>query len=75
MLGACASNPDKAPSPAYEEATAQTEDIRCPSGYQLVCEAKKTGRIKFGKMGRNLDSCSCVPETDMSADSRLNDIF
>ena len=75
-LGACASDPDKPPSPAYEEATAQSEDFRCPSGYQMVCEAKKTGRIRFGKMGgKNLDSCSCVVESDMSADSALNNIF
>ena len=75
MLGACAANSDKPPSPAYEAATAQTEDIRCPSGYVLICEAKKTGRIKFGKMGRNLDSCGCAVESGIHADSALSDIY
>lgn len=76
VLGACASNPDKPPSPAYEEATASSESIRCPVGQVLTCEAKRTGRIRFGKMGgKNLDSCSCEMETGMPVNSPLPGIY
>ncbi len=64
VLGACASNPDKPPSGKFDRATAESAEIDCPTGYLLTCESKRTGRIRFGKMGgRNLDSCSCLPET------------
>lgn len=60
MVG-CASN-DEQPraTGAYEEATAKTPTLKCQSGYVLSCEARKVGRIRFGRMGNNnLDSCSC----------------
>jgi hypothetical protein len=76
ILGACASNPDKPPSAAYEEATATSQPVRCPMGQVLTCEARRTGRIRFGKMGgRNLDSCSCELETGMPVNSPLPGIY
>jgi hypothetical protein len=76
ILGACTSNPEKPPSVAYEEATAESEGIRCPVGQVLTCEASRTGRIRFGKMGgKNLDSCNCEVESSMDVNSALSDIF
>ena len=62
LLGGCASNAEKDEIP--EDPTAQATTIRCPAGYMMICEAKKTGRIRFGRLGRdNLDSCACEPES------------
>jgi len=59
LLGGCASNAEK--DVMSDEPTAPK--IRCPAGYTMVCEAKKVGRIRFGRMGKdNLDSCGCEPE-------------
>lgn len=75
-LAACASNPDKPPSATYESASAKSEAIRCPSGHVLTCEARKTGRIRFGKMGgNNLESCSCEIESGMPVNSPLPGIY
>lgn len=75
-LSACASNADKPPSQAYESATAKSQPVRCPSGHVLTCESRKTGRIRFGKMGGgNLESCSCEPESGMPVNSPLPGIY
>ena len=59
LLGGCASNAEK--DKMGDEAAAPK--IRCPAGYMMICEAKKTGRIRFGRIGKdNLDSCACQPE-------------
>jgi hypothetical protein len=59
LLGACASSAQK--QPLGEEQAVRT--IRCPSGYTMVCEAKKVGRIRFGTIGKqNMESCACEPE-------------
>ena len=59
LLGGCASNAEK--DVITEEQTAR--EARCPAGYTKVCEAKKVGRIRFGRIGKdNLDSCACEPE-------------
>ena len=61
LLGACASNADNVA--ASEGKAASPPKIRCPTGYTMVCEAKKVGRIRFGRIGKdNLDSCACEPE-------------
>ena len=61
LLGGCASNAEK--DVTTEQATTQAKSIRCPAGYMMICEAKKTGRIRFGRIGKdNLDSCACEPE-------------
>jgi hypothetical protein len=76
LLGACASDPNKIPTGNFEKATAKSEGIRCPSGYVLTCEAKRTGRIRFGKMGGdNLESCSCEVESGMPVNSPLPGIY
>ena len=63
LLGACASNAEKDVTSADQ--TAQAPAVRCPAGYTMVCETKKTGRIRFGTIGKeDLDSCSCEPEYD-----------
>jgi len=60
-LAGCASNAEKDVIP--EDQTAQAQEIRCPAGYTMICEAKKVGRIRFGRLGKdNLDSCACEPE-------------
>jgi len=44
---------------------------RCPAGFSMVCEAKKSGRIRFGTLGKNnLESCGCEPEYDASRPQR-----
>lgn len=59
LLGACSSS---APKQASSEQQAPKQ-IRCPSGYTMVCEAKKVGRIRFGTIGKqNTESCACEPE-------------
>lgn len=59
LLGGCASNAEK--DVMADEPT--EPKIRCPAGYTMICEAKKTGRIRFGRIGKdNLDSCACEPE-------------
>ena len=61
LLGGCASNAEK--DVITEDETAQAQQIRCPAGYTMICEAKKVGRIRFGRLGKdNLDSCACEPE-------------
>jgi hypothetical protein len=62
LLQGCASNAEK--DVISEDPTAQAETVRCPAGYMMVCEARKTGRIRFGRIGKeNLDSCACEPES------------
>jgi hypothetical protein len=59
LLGACASSGQDQALP--EEPAVRT--LRCPSGYTMVCDAKKVGRIRFGTIGKqNTDSCACEPE-------------
>jgi hypothetical protein len=61
LQGGCASNAAK--DVAGDDHAARVPAVRCPAGYTMVCEAKKVGRIRFGRMGNdNLDSCSCEPE-------------
>ncbi len=61
LLDGCASSAEKDVIP--EDRTAQAAEIRCPPGYMKVCEAKKVGRIRFGRIGKdNIDSCACEPE-------------
>ena len=60
LLAGCAANADK---DATGDSAASAPKIRCPAGYMMICEAKKTGRIRFGRLGKdNLDSCACQPE-------------
>ena len=60
-LAGCASNAEK--DVIAEDQTAQAQEIRCPPGYMKVCEAKKVGRIRFGRIGKDdLESCACEPE-------------
>ncbi len=69
LLGGCASNAEK--DVAGDDHTARAPAVRCPAGYTMVCEAKKVGRIRFGRMGNeNLDSCSCEPENFSSGRSQ-----
>ncbi len=61
LLDGCASSAEKDVIP--EDRTAQAQEVRCPPGYMKVCEAKKVGRIRFGRIGKdNLESCACEPE-------------
>ena len=61
-LGACASNPESVAS-GDDQDDASGPAVRCPAGYTMVCETKKTGRITFGTIGKeDLDSCACEPE-------------
>lgn len=61
LLSGCASNSDNVA--AGDERAAQAPVVRCRVGYTMVCEAKKTGRIRFGTIGKeNMDSCACEPE-------------
>lgn len=65
LLGGCAS--DAETGIAGDDQTVRAPAIRCPTGYTMVCEAKKVGRIRFGTLGKdNLDSCSCEPEYNSS---------
>ena len=60
LVSACAGNAEK---DAMNDSAANAPKIRCPVGYMMICEAKKTGRIRFGRIGKdNLDSCACQPE-------------
>jgi hypothetical protein len=60
LLGGCAANTEK---DSINDSAANAPNIRCPAGYMMICEAKKTGRIRFGRLGKdNLDSCACQPE-------------
>ena len=61
LLGGCASNAEK--DVFGDDQTASAPTIRCPSGYTMICEARKVGRIRFGTMGKeNIESCACEPE-------------
>jgi hypothetical protein len=61
LLDGCASSLEK--DVVTEDRTVAAEEIRCPAGYTKVCEAKKVGRIRFGRIGNdNLDSCACEPQ-------------
>ncbi len=61
LLGGCASNAEK--DVFGDDQTASAPTIRCPSGYTMICEARKVGRIRFGTLGKdNLESCACEPE-------------
>ena len=61
LLGGCASNAGSGVSSVDQ--TTRAPAFRCPAGYTMVCEAKKVGRIRFGRMGKDeLDSCTCEPE-------------
>ena len=73
VLGGCASKEERlGPSPTYEESTVKTAAPKCPSGYVLQCEAKKVGRIRFGRIGKqNIDSCSCEVYQGMPTQSPL----
>ncbi len=71
LLGACASSTEK---DVLEDYWADSgPSVRCPVGYMMICEAKKVGRIRFGRIGKdNLDLCSCEPE--ISSSSRIMDV-
>lgn len=61
LLGGCAANAEK--DTASENPVASTPQVKCPVGYMMICEAKKTGRIRFGTLGKDkLESCTCEPE-------------
>lgn len=65
LVGGCASTSGSKPSD--DDRAARAPSVRCPAGFTKVCESKKVGRIRFGRMGEdNLESCSCEPE-DFSA--------
>lgn len=65
VLDGCASSAEK--DEVTEDRTSQAQEIKCPAGYTMICEAKKTGRIRFGRLGKdNLDSCACEPEYNSS---------
>lgn len=72
----CTTTSKKTTSGEYEDATASSESYRCPMGHVLTCETKRTGRIRFGKMGKqNLESCACEPETGVPVNSPLPGIY
>jgi len=73
LVAGCATKTDTVgPSVVYEEATEKTVAFECRSGYVLSCEAKRTGRIKFGRIGnKNLDSCQCQREGDILSETNL----
>lgn len=73
----CASEQERVgPSPAYEQSTAKTEAPRCPTGYVLQCETRKTGRIRFSSIGgRNLETCTCEEYRGMPTQSPLPGIY
>ena len=74
VLAGCASTSDgtkpKDENLLYEESTAKSTAPRCPAGMILQCEAKKTGRIRFGRIGNtNLENCACEPYQGMPTQS------
>lgn len=76
ILGACASDPDKQPSENYEEVAAKSQAVTCPAGHVLICESRRTGRIRFGTIGgKGLEKCACEPDTEVSDQSALGRIF
>lgn len=76
VLGACASDPDKLPSDNYEEVSAKSESMKCPVGQILICESKRTGRIRFGTIGgKGRESCNCEVDSDITDNSALGRIF
>ena len=61
LLGGCAAN--STTNTLNDDRAAESKPVRCPVGFTMVCEAKKVGRIRFGRMGNDgLESCSCEPE-------------
>jgi len=77
IAAGCAGQQENAgPSPTYEETTAKTSAPKCPSGYVLQCETRKTGRIRFSSIGgRNLETCSCEEYRGMPTQSPLPGIW
>jgi len=73
LVAGCATNAGPVgPSAVYEGATEKTVAFQCRSGYILACESKRTGRIKFGRIGnKNLDSCACLPDSEIITETRL----
>ncbi|MDH4110224.1 MAG: hypothetical protein OEW35_18225 [Gammaproteobacteria bacterium] len=64
------------PSTTYEDATAKTTAPKCPTGYVLQCETKKTGRIRFSSIGGgNLETCSCEEYRGMPTQSPLPGVY
>jgi len=60
------------PSDEYEASTVKTPTYKCPAGQVLNCEARKTGRIRFGRMGnKNLENCACEEYMGMPTQSPL----
>lgn len=61
LVGGCAASGGA--SAAESDRASEETALRCPAGFTMVCETRKVGRIRFGRMGKeNLDSCSCEPE-------------
>lgn len=72
LAGCAAEKPRYGPSVEYEVSTAKSARQDCPTGYVLNCESKKTGRIRFGRIGnQNLESCSCEEYRGMPTQSPL----
>lgn len=63
-------------SDTYAEATTKTEAPKCPTGYVLQCETRKTGRIRFSSIGgHNLETCTCEEYHGMPTQSPLPGIY
>ncbi|MDH5345684.1 MAG: hypothetical protein OEW59_07970 [Gammaproteobacteria bacterium] len=73
----CAGNEERtSPPPDYAATAANTPDPKCPAGSVLQCESKRTGRIRFGMIGKkNLESCSCEHYQGMPTQSPLPGIY
>ena len=66
----------KSPPPEYASTAAATPDPKCPAGFVLQCETKRTGRIRFGMIGKkNLESCTCEEYQGMPTQSPLPGIY
>lgn len=59
LAAGCSSNPRQ---PQQAQRTEAEAAARCPSGYTMTCEARRTGRIRHGSFGKNYEKCACVPE-------------
>lgn len=77
VLAGCASNASESgPSDEYQAHTEKTPTVRCAAGYVLTCESKRTGRIRFGRLGnKHLQSCACEEDRGMPVQSPLPGIY
>jgi len=79
LAAGCAGHDERestSPPPEYAATAAATPDPKCPSGFILQCETKRTGRIRFGMIGKqNLESCTCEEYRGMPTQSPLPGIY